>query len=377
MEESGKRELHKKICVDLLLSSLTVVFVILLGPKLIRFFMPLIIAWVIASIANPMVQFLEDRIKIMRKHGSVIVIVSVLLLVGGLLYLIIRAAIVQVMSLVGDLPDIYRQAIANLQASLGAIHQHFKFIPGNVQGFLNKYNDKLNEIILSSFDTLKDSSISLLGSFASSVIDMLVLFILTLMLSYFFVVKRQQIKEYVKKYMPQGLKDFWGMAMDACFRALAGYLKACFQIMLVIFVILWFIFVGVIHIDHATILAWIAAILDFLPFLGTGFLLTPWAVYCIITGEYVKAMVLALAYAICLTVHRLLEPKLVGDSVGMSPFATLISMFIGYRLIGMLGLILGIPVGMVLFSFKENGIFDSYIRGVRILANDLKEYRKY
>ena len=60
------------------------------------------------------------------------------------------------------------------------------------------------------------------------------------------------------------------------------------------------------------------------------------------------------APTICLLAHRLLEPKLVGDSVGMSPFATLISMFIGYRLIGMLGLILGIPVGMVIMAFREH-----------------------
>lgn len=88
-------------------------------------------------------------------------------------------------------------------------------------------------------------------------------------------------------------------------------------------------------------------------------------------------MVLIITYVICLLVHRLLEPKLVGDSVGMSPFATLISMFIGYRLIGMLGLIVGIPVGMIVMAFKEQGVFDSYIRGIRILAEDINEYRKY
>ena len=83
------------------------------------------------------------------------------------------------------------------------------------------------------------------------------------------------------------------------------------------------------------------------------------------------------AYVICLVVHRLLEPKLVGDSVGMSSFATLLSMFIGYRLIGMLGLIIGIPVGMILKAFKEQGVFEPIVRGVKILVQDFNEYRKY
>ena len=74
------------------------------------------------------------------------------------------------------------------------------------------------------------------------------------------------------------------------------------------------------------------------------------------------------AYFITLFVHRILEPKLIGDSVGMSPFLTLISMFIFYRLIGMLGLIIGIPVGMVLQAFYEGGVFDNTIRGIKILV---------
>lgn len=76
-------------------------------------------------------------------------------------------------------------------------------------------------------------------------------------------------------------------------------------------------------------------------------------------------------------IRRLLEPKLVGDSVGMSPFLTLVSMFIGYRLIGMLGLIVGIPVGMILKEFYDEGLFDNTIKGIKMLAGDINEYRKY
>ena len=83
------------------------------------------------------------------------------------------------------------------------------------------------------------------------------------------------------------------------------------------------------------------------------------------------------AYFISLFVHRILEPKLIGDSVGMSPFLTLISMFIFYRLIGMLGLIIGIPIAMVLQAFYEGGVFDNTIRGIKILVKDINEYRKF
>ena len=167
------------------------------------------------------------------------------------------------------------------------------------------------------------------------------------------------------------------MALDTCLRALAGYLKACFKIGIIIFFVLWFIFGVVIGAKYSALLALVTAFLDFLPFLGTGIIITPWAIYCIITGEYVTVVILAVAYVISLLTHRLLEPKLIGDSVGMSPFATLISMFICYRLIGMLGLIVGIPIGMILIAFHEQGVFESQIRGIKILAHDINEYRKY
>ena len=69
--------------------------------------------------------------------------------------------------------------------------------------------------------------------------------------------------------------------------------------------------------------------------------------------------------------------KLVGDSIGISPFLTLLSMFIGYRWIGMLGLIIGIPVGMIIKALFEQGVFESQIRGIKILAKDINEFRKY
>ncbi len=377
MRDNERKELHKRILVNLLVSLTILLAVIFVGPRLISFFMPLIVAWILATIANPIVAFLEDKIKIMRKHGSAIVIVFILLLVGGIIYMAIHALVVQIASLVKDLPEVYERVVNNLQVSLNGLHQRFHFIPENLQQFLDDNDDKLNEIVLSFFDSLNTDSISAVGNFASSVIDIFVLVVLTLMISYFFVAKRDEIRAGLKQYMPQGIKNFWNMAMDTCLRALVGYIRACFLIMIIVFIILFIIFGGVMHVKYASLLALLTAFLDFLPFLGTGIIITPWAIYCAITGEYVNVIILAVTYVICLLAHRLLEPKLVGDSVGMSPFATLISMFIGYRLIGMLGLILGIPVGMVIIAFKEKGMFESYVRGVKILAKDIEEYRKY
>lgn len=377
MGNEGKKELHKRIYMNLLWTLMILLCIVFVVPPLIRFFMPLIVAWIIAAIANPMVRFLENKIKIMRKHGSVIVIVLVLLAVGALLYGIGYVTVAQVSSLIKDLPGVYEQVVQNLQDSLGKLHQHFDFIPDNISELIDKNDSKLNSFFLSFFDSLKTSPISAVGSFASSLIDIIVMSILTLMISYFFVVQRNEIKATFKKYLPKGIKDIWNVAMDTCIRALAGYIKVLFKIMIIIFAILFVIFGGILHAKYAVVLALVTAFLDFLPFLGTGIIITPWAIYCALTGDYLSVVVLVITYFVSLLAHRLLEPKLVSDNIGMSPFATLLFMFIGYRLIGVLGLIVGIPVGMIVVAFVEQGIFDSQIRGIRILLDDWNEYRKY
>ena len=176
--------------------------------------------------------------------------------------------------------------------------------------------------------------------------------------------------------MPDGVKSIWKTTQTVMVSAVGGYLKACFKIMLVMFAILSVFFIAL-RVDYSILIAFFTALLDFLPFIGTGTVLFPWALYHLLIGNYFRAIVLVIAYFVTLLVHRLLEPKLVGDSVGISPFLTLISMFIGYRMIGMLGLIIGIPAGMLIKALVEGGVFESQIRGIKILAEDIREFRKY
>lgn len=352
---------------------LVVIFAV---PPLFRLFLPLIVAWFIAMLANPLVRFLENRIKIMRKHGTVIVIVLVLALICAAIYGVISFIIVQTSLLIDDLPGVYESVVDNLQQAMSSLHEKINIIPADVQSVLGKKNVQLNEYILTALKSLKTSPVSTVGNFASSLIDFFVLLILTLMMTYFFVADHDKIKEAVAAHMPGSVKRGWQMIKDIIVKAIGGYLKACFQIMIVVFVILFIIF-WFMGQKYAALIALITAFLDFLPFLGTGIILTPWAIYEIITGDYKAAVILVAAYFISLFVHRILEPKLIGDSVGMSPFLTLISMFIFYRIMGMIGLIVGIPIAMILQAFYEGGVFDDTIRGIKILVKDINEYRKF
>jgi predicted PurR-regulated permease PerM len=170
--------------------------------------------------------------------------------------------------------------------------------------------------------------------------------------------------------------NYWRLIYNNFIAAFGGYFKAQFKIMLVLSVIM---FVGfeILKVNYSFLFAIGIALLDVLPVFGTGAVLGPWAVIDVLSGNYIRAIGLVIIYLVCQVVKQILQPKMVGDSIGLNPLATLIFMFIGYKFYGVFGMIIGIPVGMVLVNMFKIGMFDRLIKGFKIIAHDLNEFRKF
>ena len=102
----------------------------------------------------------------------------------------------------------------------------------------------------------------------------------------------------------------------------------------------------------------------------------PWAVYTFFMGEYKTTVALVVIYVVTQVVRQLLQPKLVGDSVGLNPLVTLILLYIGYRIRGVIGMIIAVPVGMVLINMCQVGAFDYIFDDVRILIDGILGLRE-
>ena len=375
-----RKDLHRRILVNLGVALAGVLFLIFVVPQLVRFLMPLIVAWIVAMIANPIIRFLEKRIKIMRKHGSALVIILVLAALITAFYGLAVLVASQFSSWVTELPEVYDSVTQNLQHLFRLLHQKYNIIPADVKLVFDQRENMLDSYIQKAIDGLlkmvKSGSLSKVSSLASSLMDFLVYAILTILASYFMTVEKDHFTKLLQEKTPAGVQRIWDKIKKIFIRAIGGYFKAHFQIMIVIFFItvIPFAFMGI---SYSGLLAVVIAIVDFLPFFGAGTVLVPWAVYRLVTGSYTYAAILFVIYVVVLIVRQALEPKLIGDNIGTSPFETLVFMLVGYRLAGMLGLIVGIPVGMILMECYREGMFDDYIRGIKILARDINEYRKY
>ena len=375
-----RKDLHRRILVNLGVALAGVLFLIFVVPQLVRFLMPLIVAWIVAMIANPIIRFLEKRIKIMRKHGSALVIILVLAALIAAFYGLAVLVASQFSSWVTELPEVYDSVTQNLQHLFRLLHQKYNIIPADVKLAFDQRENMLDSYIQKAIDGLlkmvKSGSLSKVSSLASSLMDFLVYAILTILASYFMTVEKDHFTKLLQEKTPAGVQRIWDKIKKIFIRAIGGYFKAHFQIMIVIFFItvIPFAFMGI---SYSGLLAVVIAIVDFLPFFGAGTVLVPWAVYRLVTGSYTYAAILFVIYVVVLIVRQALEPKLIGDNIGTSPFETLVFMLVDYRLAGMLGLIVGIPVGMILVECYREGMFDDYIRGIKILARDINEYRKY
>ena len=115
MEENTGWRHYLRLVLNILIPFMGWVFLCLLGPKLLRFFMPFVIGWIIALIANPPVRFLERRLKLVRKHSSILIVVLVLAMVIGLLYLLFSRTAAGISALFKTLPQLYTALEADVK----------------------------------------------------------------------------------------------------------------------------------------------------------------------------------------------------------------------------------------------------------------------
>ena len=117
------------------------------------------------------------------------------------------------------------------------------------------------------------------------------------------------------------------------------YLRTCLLLGLMTFC-LSFIGLAILRVPYAFILALLLATVDLLPLLGTGIVLIPWAGICLLLGQVRLGIGLLALYAVTTLVRQVLEPKLIGDGLGLHPLLSLFSMYAGLKLIGVWGMIL-------------------------------------
>ena len=363
-----------KVIVSLAFSLVGTLLFLYLGYKLLGFFMPFVIGWFIAYIASPVVNWLEKRVKIVKKLGSVIMIVGVLAAVCFIIYFIISTLWKEISFLIQDMPGIYRDLESGLSQIGNSMEGVFGKLPDGVQEGWHTMVANFDEMMGELMSRISEPTVSAAGRFAKSIPSVLVATIVTFISAYFFIAEREDVIRWSKKVAPDALVSRMTMVIDNLKFAVGGYLKAQLKIMVVVYIILVVGFI-ILNIHFSFLLGLLIALLDFLPFFGTGTALIPWAIYQFFMGNYKLVVGLVILYAVTQLVRQLIQPKLVGDSMGLRPLLTLFLLYTGYKIGGVFGMIFAVPIGMIAINLYKAGAFDYILDDIKILAEGILSLR--
>ena len=364
-----------KVAASLFFSLLGTILFIVIGVRAIGFFMPFVIGWFIAYLAYPLVEWLESRVKIKKKLGSALIIILVIAIVAGLGYLGIVKLAREIQMALNNAPDLYQDLEAGFREIGERFQGVYRMLPENIQNGWNSLIQNMDERVGGVIAGIGNPAVEATGNVVKRIPGILVSVIVALVSAYFFTAQREEIIQWSKKVAPKAIEARMSMVMYNLKYAVGGYFKAQFKIMAVVGLILLcgFLILGV---DYAFLLAILIAFLDFLPFFGTGTALIPWAVYKFFVMDIKIAIALLIIYGITQLVRQIIQPKLVGDSIGLSPLLTLILLYVGYRVGSLLGMILAVPIGMIILNLYKAGAFDYILDDVRILMRGIASLKE-
>ncbi len=364
-----------KVLVSLTFSLIGTILFIYIGVKGLIFFLPFTIGWFLSFMARPLVTLLEKRLKIVKKFGSVITIVLVLAICGGVIYLAISFLWSEIRDLIEKFPTLYAELEAGLAKIGNRGSEVFHLLPESLRTSWNSMIANLDDSIGALFSKISEPTVEVAGSVAKSIPSVFVGVIVTFVAAYFFTAQKDEVLVWAKKVTPDPIVNRMTLVMDNLKYAVGGYFVAQFKIMGVVLVILAIGF-WLLKLRFALLIALLTAMLDFLPFFGTGTVLWPWMLYKVLVGDYRMAIFLLIIYAITQVTRQLIQPKLVSDSMGLNPIYTLFLLYTGYKVGGIIAMIFAVPVGLIVLNLYKAGAFDYILDDIWVLAEGIMSLRE-
>ena len=297
---------------------------------------PFALAYIIARFISPAAKKLCRKTKIPEKIWASLIIVTLSALLSFALWkagsLIVREA--------GEILDSLAEMLTDDKSPLSELIS-------KGSDFLEKFtvsgeelSGTLTGMLSESLSRLSMGVASLAGSFIVAAPSVLFTVAVTFIALFYFALDMDGIRREFKKFLPQSVINTAGTYLDKLMRAAGKFLKAYMTIMLITFgeLLVGFLIIGV---DYAFLAALLTSVVDLLPVLGTGTVLIPWAIFLFLGGEGGKAVAMTALLAVMYIVRQFIEPKIVGECAGVHPLLALVSVFAGFCLAGVGGMILG------------------------------------
>lgn len=373
MKQSFKTYL--KVILNLVTALAVLLLCIFLLPKCILFFMPFIVGWIISLLASPVVRFFEEKLKVRRKAVSALVIIAILAVVILLVYAVIAKLIQEGINFINELPQMRDSIVAEFAQVGASLQGIYDRMPADAQQTWDRVVDDMGNYFGNAMSNVSLPSFEAVGNGAKAIPDIFLGVVICLLSSYFFVADKTYMSDVMKKYVPDSIRYRLDLIRRSFSKAIGGYFKAQLKIECWVYILL-VIGLMILDVRYAFLVALGIAFLDFLPVFGTGTVMIPWAVIEFCNKNYKMMFGLLVIWLVGQLVRQVIQPKIVGDSIGMDAIPTLFLLYIGYKMAGVVGMILAVPVGIIVINLYEEGVFDTTRQSIQILLAGFNRFRK-
>ena len=329
-----------------------------------RLFSPFIFGFLLSRLINPVVDRLQNRLKIPRGASAAMVVILTIAVLIGIIGGVGYKLFDEIKNLYYQWPSMmasFQNGWNNLSAMLSDLYID---MPDSVQNMVdNLYNNLTNQMsqFMSNIEVVnnaQDFARSLPGGFIWTIVFVIAMF--------FMVSQKSNIDRSIKRFLGPKKVAKLTEINNECRKYLGGYVRAQIILMFIIFVVIA-IALSILGAPYSLLVAAATAILDALPFLGSGITLWPLAVIYFINGNLKLGIGYVCVYIAVALLRRFIEPKLVSDKMGLNPILTLVAMYIGYRWWGILGMLIGPIILMVIISLYKAGLFNGIIKIIKQL----------
>lgn len=364
-----------RLGLRLILFALLLWAAIWLCPPLFSLFSPFLLAMVTAWCLSPAVRWLQKRLSLPRSLLSFLVLILAFAALGGLLWWLVYTAAAEIVELAGN----WEGLVGSLQQVANSLGELFARGMALLPEAARTTADNLLARFFTWLDTAIPQLLSAAVDYATGVAKGLPSFavatVVFIMASYFLMSDWPHLRASLADKLPKDSRTLLSLIKRAATAGFGGYLRAQVILSVGVFFILLagFLFTRE---PYALLLALGLAILDFIPILGSGTVMVPWAAVDVILGDYRHALGLMIVWGLVALLRQVGEPKILGNQTGLPPLVSLVSVYVGMRLWGVPGMILAPVVCLVALNIYRSGVFDNTVADLKLAAGDISAILK-
>ncbi len=314
--------------------------------------LPFVIAFAISIISEPIIKIFTLKLHWKRSVASTLVIALILIATGLLVGLLSTTLFAEVKAILSNI-DLYLDKAVNYIQAIPAKYGHM--FNGRLSGIINECINFVKNYDYSNLlsGSLGSGALKYAGSLISSLPSTLVFIIVTVVATFFMSASLPEIKKFVLHQFNNNTKELILDIKYYFINTVVKYLKSYFILWMITFAELSVAFL-IFGFKPPVTLAFVISLVDILPIFGVGTVLIPWFIIELILGNPIRALIIIGIYLVVTIIRQTLEPKIIGDHVGLLPIVTLFCIYIGLQLFGILGMFM-LPISVTIIkNLQEN-----------------------